>query len=141
MIIDVDVKAEAFGLHLIKPLLKEPCNGCGECCKTAICATATYLFVNLQRDMAPCPLMDENNQCQILNRKALSDLPKRMQNLIIKHHKAVISFGKGCGYASAWEPWDINWMTKTYKCETKAIASMKLAFEAGRICKKKYLSD
>lgn len=124
-----------------KSPLKEPCNGCGQCCQVAVCATATWLFVNLKRDNTPCPLLNTNNECGILNRRSITRFSRRQQNLIIKHHKTVISYGKGCGYAGPWEPWDLLWLQKNTQRERRAIDEMTKSFAKNRISQTIYKPD
>ena len=127
------------GQDLQKPPLKAPCNNCGKCCEVAICATATYLFTDLKRGDAPCPLWSADKQCTILTRAAIKDFSRRSQNFIIKHHKQVVSVGKGCNYVSDFERWDFKWMVAIAKSERIAIDAIAATFEAGRITRKTFL--
>lgn len=89
-----------------KPLIGEPCNGCGLCCMLAVCHTGAYMMGMVQhwgerRIDGPCPALtprkDGSYACGLMvnPRKWLGKSSYRGE-VIAKHVGNCISAGTGC---------------------------------------------
>ncbi len=80
-----------------KPLEGAPCNGCGLCCATALCALALEL---LEAREAPCPAMEFANGrfwCGLVRKPSrYCGTPPLSDRLIRSFIERALAIGEGC---------------------------------------------
>jgi hypothetical protein len=98
------VEVMVHALAPAKPVLGQPCNGCGVCCALSVCPLGRLIYWQIH---GPCPGSRwvaelRRYQCSLLDRH--QDFAREQRTLVGRWVSRAIAAGRGCDFDASIEP-------------------------------------